>query len=70
MMPLQPITVLVANLRPLSIDNISILTSIKMNLDLQLIKSIILRLESILQTFHIALWVQDLPGLYARLAST
>lgn len=48
MMPLQPITVLVANLRPLGVDNISILTSIKVNLDLQLIKPIILLLESIL----------------------
>lgn len=72
MMPRQPIPIyqpLNLKLRPLTLQNMPLLTLRKLNPDLlSLIKAIVLRRQRIRQTRNVALGVQGRPGLDARRA--
>lgn len=68
MMPLQAFAILISNLRSLSINQVSVFTTIEPNLDLLLIKSVKFGLKGILQARHATLRVQDLPWFNAGVA--
>ncbi|KAI6773309.1 hypothetical protein HG531_000158 [Fusarium graminearum] len=67
-MPLETLTILIPNLRPLSIDQISLFAAIKPDLDLLLIEAIKLARKSAFEIRYFTIRVDGLPGLYARVS--
>ena len=70
MVPFQSFPILIPDLRSLCVHDISILTPVKVNLDLLRVELIEFSIQGILQVFDITIRMQNLPRLDTNLSFT